>query len=135
VRFVDTNVLLYAVSTSPDESRKADLARSVLTARDLVVSTQVLAEFYVQATRATRPDPMTHEQARRLVESFTRWPVQAVTVEVVRAALATRQRFGLSYWDAAVVESARVAGCRTVLTEDLQAGQDLGGIRVVDPFV
>jgi predicted nucleic acid-binding protein len=134
VRFVDTNVLLYAASTSQDEQQKADRARSLLTARDLVVSTQVLAEFYVQATRATRRDAMTHEQARRLVESFTRWPVQAVTVEVVRAALATRQRFGLSYWDAAIVESARAAGCATLLTEDLQPGQDLGGVRVVDPF-
>lgn len=134
MRFVDTNVLLYAASTSPDERHKADVVRSVLTARDLVVSTQVLAEFYVQATRATRPDPMTHEQAWRLVDSFTRWPVQAVTVEVVRAALATRQRFGLSYGDAAIVESARAAGCGTVLTEDLQDGQDLAGVRVVDPF-
>lgn len=134
MRFVDTNILLYAVSTVPQERGKADRARSALAGRDLVVSTQVLGEFYVQATRPTRADAMSHEQATRLVESFTRFPVQAVTVDVVRAALASRARFALSYWDAAVVESARAAGCTTLLTEDLQPGQDFAGVRVVNPL-
>jgi predicted nucleic acid-binding protein len=134
VRFVDTNVLLYAVSTAPDEREKSKRARQLLAARDLALSVQVLQEFYVQATRPTREDRLTHPQARDLVESFTRFEVQPITVEVVRAAMATQDRFGVSYWDAAILEAARTLGCAAVLSEDLQHGGDYDGVVVEDPF-
>ena len=70
VRFADTNILLYAVSRDPGERGKAERARGLLTERDLVLSVQVLQEFYVQATRDGRADPLTHEQAAKLIESF-----------------------------------------------------------------
>lgn len=134
MRFVDTNILLYAVSRDPEELHKAERARGLLAERDLALSVQVLQEFYVQATRATRPDPLAHEQATKLVEAFMRFPVADVTVEVMLAALATRNRFRISYWDAAILESARGLGCETVLSEDLGSGQDYGGVRVENPF-
>lgn len=134
VRFVDTNVLLYAVSRDPGEQDKAERANSILAARDLTLSVQVLQEFYVQATRASRPDPLTHEQAVGLVETFMRFPVVAITAELMRAAFATRQRFGLSYWDALILEAGRSFGCDVVLSEDLSDGEDYAGIRVENPF-
>lgn len=134
MRFVDANVLLYAVSTHPGEQDKAQLARQVLDDRELTLSVQVLGEFYVQATRRGRTDRLTHHQAVLLVESFTRFRVQPLTHEIVRAALSTRDRFDLSYWDAAIVEAARAAGSDVVLTEDLQDGQDLAGVVIVNPF-
>jgi len=69
-RFVDTNVLLYAVSHDPEEEDKAERANDILAATDLALSVQVPQEFYVQATRASRRDPLTHSQAVKLVESF-----------------------------------------------------------------
>ncbi len=134
VRFVDTNVLLYAVSRDPEELHKAQLARNLLGERDLALSVQVLQEFYVQSTRESRPDPLTHEQAARLVESFLRFPLADVTRQIVLAAMATRHRFGISYWDAAIIEAARALGCETVLSEDLNDGQDYGGVLVENPF-
>jgi predicted nucleic acid-binding protein len=134
VRFLDTNVLLYAVSREPDEQRKARRANEILAGRDLALSIQVLQEFYVQATRASRSDPLTHEQAARLVESFLRFRVQETTTAVMLGALATRERYGLSYWDAAILEAGRAAGCDVVLSEDLGDGVDYGGIRVENPF-
>jgi predicted nucleic acid-binding protein len=134
VRFVDTNVLLYAVSDDPDERDKAELANDLLEDGDLGLSVQVLQEFYVQATRETRRAPLTHEQAEGLVVSFARFPVQELTLPIVRAALETRQRYQLSYWDAAIIEAARVLACDVVLSEDLDHGTDFGGIRVEDPF-
>ena len=134
MRFVDTNILLYALSRDPGERHKARRARGILTERDLALSVQVLQEFYVQATRATRPDPLTHEQAAKLVESFLRFTVVDVTLETMRAAMATRARFGISYWDAAILEAARSLGCEAVLSEDLSDGQDYGGIRIENPF-
>ncbi len=134
VRFVDTNVLLYAVSRDPVELAKAARANEILRDRDLGLSVQVLQEFYVQATRASRPDPLSHDQAAKLVESFLRFRVQEITTPVMLAALATRQRFGISYWDAAILEAARALGCEAVLSEDLSSGTDYAGMRVENPF-
>jgi predicted nucleic acid-binding protein len=134
VRFVDTNVLLYAISRDPAEQDKAKRANDILTDRDLALSVQVLQEFYVQATRASRPDAIGHDQAVRLIQSFRRFPVQYVTSGILMAALDARQRFQLSYWDAAIVEAARAMDCPEVLSEDLSDGQDYGGVRVTNPF-
>jgi predicted nucleic acid-binding protein len=134
VRFVDTNVLLYAISRDPDEQPKATRASAILAGRDAALSVQVLQEFYVQATRASRSDAISHEQAAGLVEAWCRFPVQAVDMQVMRAALATRMRFGISYWDAAILEAARALGCTTVLSEDLDDATDYDGVHVEDPF-
>ena len=134
MRFVDTNVLLYAISRDPRERKKAQCASRLLSHRDVGLSVQVLQEFYVQATRETRADRLTHEQAAALIESFRRFPVQETTVGVMLAAMSTRQRFGISYWDAAILEAARALGCEIVLSEDLSDGQDYAGVRVENPF-
>jgi len=134
VRFADTNVLLYAVSRNPEERAKADRANELLAGRDIALSVQVLQEFYVQATRRSRTDALSHEQATRLVEAFLRFRVQAMTTSVVLAAMATRERYPISYWDASILEAARAADCGVVLLEDLSDGQDYGGVRVEDPF-
>ena len=73
MRFVDTNVLLYAASTAPDELHKKKKALEILDGDDVVVSVQVLQEFYVQATRASRSDRLEHEVAVALVESWLRF--------------------------------------------------------------
>jgi predicted nucleic acid-binding protein len=135
VRFADTNVLLYAISRDPAEQDKAKRANDLLAGRDLALSVQVLQEFYVQATRASRPDALSHRQAILLIESFRRFPVQDLTTGIVLAALDACQRFRLSYWDAAIIEAARAMGCTDVLSEDLSDSQDYGGVRVINPFL
>jgi predicted nucleic acid-binding protein len=134
VRFVDTNVLLYTISRDSEEREKAARANELLSGRDVGLSVQVLQEFYVQATRESRADRLTHEQAAALVDSFRRFPVQETTIGTVLAAMATRQRFRISYWDAAILEAARTLGCEIVLSEDLSDGQDYAGVRVENPF-
>ncbi len=78
MRFVDTNILLYAISADRGEHRKAARANEILDAGDVGLSVQVLQEFYVQATRASRADAITHEQATGLIESWCRFPVQVI---------------------------------------------------------
>lgn len=134
MRFVDTNVLLYAASTAPEEAGKAAKARELLQATDLALSVQVLQEFYVQATRASRTDRLSHDQANRLVEAFLRFPVQETTPALMLAAMATCQRHRLSYWDAAILEAARALGCEVVLSEDLAHGRSYDGLLVENPF-
>jgi len=135
VRFADTNVLLYSISRDPAEQRKRELANELLTGRDLALSAQVLQEFFVQATRSSRDDALSHQQATDLVTAFTRFPVQPITVELVQVAMASQRRFNLSYWDAAIIEAARLLSCDQVLSEDLSHGQDYNGIVVVNPFL
>jgi predicted nucleic acid-binding protein len=69
------------------------------------------------------------------VEAFARFPVQEISLGLMQAALTTKERFQISYWDAAIVEAARSLGCRQILTEDLNSRQDFGGIQAVNPFV
>jgi predicted nucleic acid-binding protein len=133
-RFVDTNILLYSVSTDPAEVRKARAARSILDAGGISLSVQVLQEFYVQATRKTRPDPLSHNDALAFIEKWQRFPVQDMTLSLMLAAMEAKVRWQISYWDAAIIEAARACGCREILSEDLNAGQNYGGINVTNPF-
>lgn len=132
--FVDTNVILYAACPGSQERAKAQIARAILRQDDLTLSVQVLQEFYAQATRPTRTDPLSHEEAIALIHSWLRFPVQENTVALLRAALAAKARFRISFWDAAIIEAARAAGCRQILSEDLNPGQDFDGLVVVNPF-
>jgi predicted nucleic acid-binding protein len=134
VQFADTNVLLYAISRDPAEQEKAARANEVLSRKDVGLSVQVLQEFYVQATRQSRVDRLSHEQASRIVDSLRLFPTQETTVAVFLAAIETRQLFGISYWDAAIIEAARALDCEVVLSEDLNDGQDYAGVRVENPF-
>jgi predicted nucleic acid-binding protein len=133
VRFVDTNVLIYAISDET-EPVKAARANEILLATDLGLSVQVLQEFYAQVTRESRPDRITHDRATSLIETFRGFPVQDVTVGLMLAALDTRARFQISYWDAAIIEAARALSCEVVLSEDLSDGQDYAGVKVENPF-
>jgi len=134
VQFVDTNVLLYAISRDPAEAEKQAIATQLLDRTDIALSTQVLQEFFVQATRPTRSDPLTHEQAAGLVEAFRRFAIQDITMPVVRASLALKARYRLSYWDCAIVEAARAIGAEVVWSEDMSDGQNLEGIVIKNPF-
>lgn len=134
MRFVDTNVLLYAISSAAESASKSSIARSILIEPDLAVSTQVLQEFYVQSTRSSRAGALHQDDASRLIHTWLRFHVQDVTVGVVLAALATHARWQLSYWDAAIIEAARACGCNTVLSEDMQHGQHFDGVQVLNPF-
>lgn len=135
MRFVDTSILIYSVSPLAEDARKCALAVALLQARDLALSVQVLQEFYVQATRPTRPQRLTHDEAASFISAWLRFPVQPNTVSLLRAALAAKARFQISFWDAAIIEAARAAGCRQILSDDLIPGQDYDGLVVVNPFV
>lgn len=134
VRFVDTNILIYSISDDSGEREKVERANQILAGGNLGLSAQVLQEFYVQATREGRPGRLTHERAADLIEAFSRFPVQGISVGIVGAAIETRDRFQISYWDAAILEAARSLGCDIVLSEDLSDGQDYAGVVVENPF-
>ena len=93
-----------------------------------------MQEFYSQATRRSRPNRLSHEEATRFLEGLSRLPVQPVTTEVFQKATELCNRFGISYWDAAILAAADILGCEAVYSEDMSDQQDYGGLRVINPF-
>jgi len=134
MRFLDTNVLLYSISSDRGESAKRNIAVGLLAERDNALSVQVLQEFYVQATRPTRQDALPHEIAVALMRTWRRFPIQEITVPVMDNALNIKAVFGLSYWDAAIVAAARALGCRELLSEDFSHGRAIEGVTIFNPF-
>ncbi|HEX9329621.1 MAG TPA: PIN domain-containing protein [Reyranella sp.] len=133
-RFIDTNVLLYSISRDPAEAAKRDRAVALLAADDLGLSAQVLQEFYVQATRASRRDALPHDIVVGLVRAWARFPVQEISFAIVTSALEIHQAHGFSYWDSAIVAAAQALGCRQLLSEDMSHGRRVGDLTILDPF-
>ena len=131
--FVDTNVLLYAGSNAAEDRAKRQVARELLSRPDIALSAQVLQEFYAVAVAKQRLQ-MTHEEALAVLQSLASFPVCPITRELVMDAVQLRQRFQISYWDAAIVAATKQMGCTVVYSEDLNSGQDYDGVTVVNPF-
>lgn len=133
-RFLDTNILLYSISRAPDEATKRERAIALIDAGDCALSVQVLQEFYVQATRATRPDSLPHDLAAGLIRTWLRFPVQDTTVSVLNGALEIKAAHGFSYWDSAIIAAARAQGCRELMSEDMSHGREVDGVTIINPF-
>lgn len=134
--FVDTNVLLYAEDQA--DAGKHAVARRWL--RQLWIrrcgrlSTQVLNEFYVNATRKLRPR-MPAGDARAEVRRFQQWQPWAPDHATVEAAWAVETRYLVHYWDALMIASAQQQGCAFMLSEDLQHLQRFDSVQVLNPFL
>jgi predicted nucleic acid-binding protein len=133
-RFLDTNVLLYSISRATEERAKRARAIALLEQEDCGLSVQVLQEFYVQATRATRSDALPHDLAAGLIAAWLRFPVQDINVAVMTNALEIRAGHGFSYWDSAIIAAARALGCRELYTEDMDHGREIEGVAIINPF-
>jgi predicted nucleic acid-binding protein len=132
--FFDTNILLYSISGAADEARKKSIAIDLLERDDGALSVQVLQEFYVQATRASRPDRLPHDLAAGLIAAWMRFPVQEITVPVMKRALEIRAVHAFSYWDSAIIAAASAQGCREIYSEDMAHGREVEGLVIVNPF-
>ena len=133
--FLDTNVLVYRVDR--DAPAKQDIARDVtrrlIRSGEALVSTQVLQELYVVLTRRFRP-LVSAATAAKLVDWFSQIDVVQITPSIILAAIATHQRHAMSFWDALIVQAASAGDAERVLSEDLQDGLEIEGVRIENPF-
>jgi len=134
LHFLDTNILLYSISRDPSEASKRDRAIDLLEREDGALSVQVLQEFYVQATRPTRSDPLPHDIAAGLIATWMRFRVQEITLSILTGALEIKTAHGFSYWDSAIIAAARALGCRELYTEDMAHGREVEGVAIINPF-
>ncbi len=93
----------------------------------------MVQEFYLAATRKDRLG-VSHGRAMEVIARLDIYPILPVTHELVMQAVETAQRFGIGYFDAAILTAARMLGCHRVYSEDLNAGQNYHGVTVVNPF-
>jgi predicted nucleic acid-binding protein len=133
--FIDSNVLIYGHDL--DAGGKHEIAKNLL--RDLwadrsgVLSAQVLQEFYVNVTRKI-PTPLPRAEARNVVETYAVWCTEVTTAEDIVAASRMEEDEKISFWDALIVTLAAKTGAARLLSEDLNRGQSIPGVTVVNPF-
>jgi len=132
--FVDTNVLIYALDRG--DLKKQEAARAwraeLWKSHRGRISFQVLQEFYVNVAQKW---PSAREQARAEVRDLLAWRPAQVDEAILERAWRIQDRYQLSFWDALIVAAAKSLACRYLLTEDLQADQELDGITVINPFL
>lgn len=133
--FVDTNVLVYSRDAS--EPTKQAQAMAWMThlweTQTGRLSFQVLQEFYVTVTEKLKPG-LNSEEARRDVRSLLAWQPVAMDARVLEGAWLIQDQNKFSWWDALILSAGRVAECRYLLSEDLQENQQLGNLKIINPF-
>lgn len=132
--FIDTNVLVYAeASDEPAKQRIAlDLLKELFETTSGVLSTQVLQEYCNVAIKKLKLPPA---HIRAQLDLYEQFEVVQVTPAIIRAGLDLHQTRSVSFYDAIVLASAQTAGCSVLLSEDMNAGELVGGVRVVNPFL
>lgn len=131
--FVDANLLVYCMDDS-DKKRKARCRTLIeALAGELygVLSTQVLQEFYVAATKKLGADPLA---VKNILHSFRRFETVLITPEIIKDAIDCSLLNHLSFWDSLIVVAAESARCEKIWTEDLNDGQIIRGVRIENPL-
>ena len=130
---IDTNVLVYAIDQSAENEPKKKVAVDLLASVDFGLSTQVLQEFYVTATRKIRK-PLTQVNALAFLEKLEVFPIIPGSYRLVLQGVKNSLKYQLSYWDGAILAAAEELGAKTLYSEDLNDGQLYGTVRVINPF-
>ncbi len=127
--FLDTNILLYE-SDNRDSAKQA-IARELIRSQDIVISVQVLMEFYSGSVGKFKMPPA---EARTRIDLLSRGKVVKPDAEMVLRAIDTSERNQISFWDSMIIEAAVAGKCSVVLTEDMNHGQTIRGVKIVNPF-
>lgn len=133
--FFDSNILIYVFDRSSPQKR--EIARGLLKDHaadgDILLSTQVLQEFYVTVTRKLKP-PLDPGEAAHAIAGFAELPTVQIDNLLIQDAIRRSQASRLSFWDGLIIQAALAGGASVLYTEDLQHGQMFDGLQVRNPF-
>lgn len=132
--FVDTNILVYAADSTGEDVQKKQIARRIILLPHLHLSVQVLNEFISVARNPKKLNLSRDEESKWLREWFD-LKIGSITPLTFHKALELHLRIQLSHWDALIVASALESSCEIIYTEDLQHGQIIEGLQVINPFL
>jgi predicted nucleic acid-binding protein len=132
--FLDTNILIYADDAdSPGKRERAQqIVEAALTNGNGVLSTQILQEYFVVATRKLG---LPAETVQKKLEILSTMAVIVVDVEHIVESIKLHRLYGLNFWDCLVLRCAKAAGCQRLLSEDFQHGRLVEGVTIENPFV
>ncbi len=133
--FVDSNILIYAhdADAGPKRDRAVERLRQLWESGTGRLSVQVLQEFYVDVTRKLST-PVSRSTAREVVSSYAAWVKEPTTPDTVIRAIDIAEMAQIMFWDALIVASAEEAQATQIYSEDLNAGQTIAGIKIVNPL-
>ena len=135
--FLDTNVFVYAIDSSPELGAKRDIARRLIREHieneSGVISIQVVQEFYQVSTRKIAV-PISTEDALQFIQYISILDMVVMNLDMVVAAIHLQREHSFSFWDALILQAAKSAGCSKVISEDLQHHYRLNGLAVQNPF-
>jgi predicted nucleic acid-binding protein len=132
--FLDTNIVVYAVSRSIEDTEKRSIAADLLNRSDIGTSAQVLQEFYTVATRKQKLR-LSHDEALEWFDFFEDVPCVPTDLPLIVRAADIAMQFKISYWDGAIIAAAERLSARILYTEDLNHGQHYGTVQAINPFV
>jgi len=131
--FLDTNILLYACSGAKADKTKRTRAEDLILNAHFGLSVQVLQEFIANALR--KPSlGISETNIDAALTLATHVPVVPMTLELIQNGIAVRRRYKLGHWDATIIAAANALTCQTLYTEDLNHGQVIGDVQIVNPF-
>jgi predicted nucleic acid-binding protein len=131
--FADTNIFLYAGSKDPTDAGRKKIARQLIASEDIGLSAQVLQEFIAAAASKKRLG-IDAAEAKATLEALLEFPIVPITAGLVLQAWEVKTRYQISYWDGAIIAAARELRCEIIYSEDLNDGQNYGGVVVRNPF-
>jgi predicted nucleic acid-binding protein len=136
LEFIDTNILVYAHDSSAGSKheRAKGLVKDLWGSQKGCLSIQVLQEFYVNVTSKVSK-PLDAETAKLIMTALSSWRVHAPVIKDVLSSIDLHLRYGISFWDAMILQSAAQLGCQVVWSEDLNPGQVYDGLHVLNPFL
>ena len=132
--FFDTNIFVYVVSAAPADRAKREIAQRLLLESEICLSVQILQEF-MDVTLRKQQLGLTHAEISDMIQHMIGYPLVETSVALARRAFDIKTRYGIRYWDAALIAAALELGCHTIYSEDLNHGQDYGGVTVLNPFL
>jgi len=134
--FVDTNILVYAHDLDAGEKNAVakEIVSDLWNSRTGILSTQVLQEFYVTLTRKI-PSPLKKGHARRIIGNYLSWDVALNDGRTILQASEIEETYNISFWDAMIISAAYAKNASILLTEDLNSGQKIEGVTVLNPFI
>jgi predicted nucleic acid-binding protein len=136
--FLDTNIFVYAIDSSPEESMKSRKARGIIqehiSNRSGVISTQVMQEFFVASTRKIEKR-LSVDQSLDYLRYISVLDVVCPDEHMVISAARKLKDHHISFWDAMIIQAAQISGCSNLVSEDLQHGSEINGIKIFNPFV
>ncbi|MBK7103762.1 MAG: PIN domain-containing protein [Ignavibacteriae bacterium] len=131
--FIDTNILIYSLNNN-DEIKKnsaRNILKNLIKNHQLVISTQVIQEFYVTATKKLNVDAII---TKSIINSFQNFEIVTVNYDLINNAIDCSILNMLSFWDSLIIVSAQFSKCSEIYTEDLNLGQNILGVKIINPF-